>query len=167
MPRFISALCLLACLCFAAGCDREVSALKLSTDLTKINDSLARYGNEWGEEFKKAYETTDFSGLYPIRARMEAFVNRKIECVSNMKDVGGSRAFREKELEYLKFEKGLISSKFVPFEYFNSQTPPNDMEAAFNDLMTASAQEQFILEQLHKEVKQYADRNGLDTPIAP
>src|SRR5690348_5187598 len=121
MRRFLVILCLFAWLCFAASCDREVSALKLSADLTKINDSLAGYGKQWGDEFKRAYSTADFSGLYPIRAKMEAYVNRKLECVGNMKDVGGSRDFREKELEYLRFEKGLIGNKFTRFEYFNSQ----------------------------------------------
>lgn len=164
MPRCLAIFCLFACLCFAVGCDREVSALKLSTDLTKINDSLAGYGREWGDEFKKAYKTADFSGLYPIRAKMEAYVNRKIECVSGMEDVGGSRDFREKELEYLRFEKGLITNKFTRFEYFNSGTAPEELERAVSELMSASAQEQFVLEQLHEEVRKYADKNGLGSP---
>ncbi len=161
MSRLAAILPFIAIVFFAASCKKDVSALKLSNDLAKINDSLARYGKEWGDEFKRAYNTADFSGLYPIRARMEVFVNRKIDCVSNMKDVGGSREFREKELEYLRFEKGLISNKFARFEYFNDLTPPGEMEKAFEELMSASAQEQFILEQLHKEVQKYADKNGL------
>jgi len=163
MHRSTSILFLLALLCFAA-CKEEVSALKLSNDLLKINDSLARYGKEWGDEFKRAYTTADFSRLYPIRSKMEMYVNRKIDCVIKMKDVGGSRTFREKELEYLRFEKGLINNKFIRFERFNDLTDRKEMETAFNELMAASAQEQFILEQLHKEVQQYAEKNGLKRP---
>jgi hypothetical protein len=166
MHRFVVIMALFTCFCFVVGCDREVSALKLSTDLTKINDSLARYGKEWGDEFKRAYSTSDFSALQPIRVQMEVYVNRKIECVRNMEDVGGSRDFRKKEMEYLMFEKGLITNKLTRFENFNAQTPPEELAKAASELMSATEQEQFVLEQLHEEVRQYADRNRLESSSA-
>jgi hypothetical protein len=148
--------------CFFSSCKNdEISAMQMSLELNNINDSLAYYGTTWGNEFKRAYATADFSGLYPIRTKMEQYVDKNINKVLVLEDVGGSEAFREQELKYLRFEKDIISSHFTRFEFFNDLTPPQDMERALNDLMAASAQEQAILEELHTKVMEYAEKNGL------
>ena len=131
----------------------------LNNRISLINDSLFYKGKAWGEEFQVAYNMADFSQLPPIRIDMEQYVIRSIDEVKHMEDAGGSEAFRQKELEYLEFERKIIQENFIRFESFTDTVSPAEMQSAYHALSRSADDEQRLLSELKTLQEAYAAKN--------
>jgi hypothetical protein len=129
-----------------------------SNELTAINDSLFYTGKAWGEEFRIAFNTGDYSGLSHARIQMQAYIDRNIGYIDSMKDVGDSHAFRQAELSFLRFEKDTIVSHMQVFETFTDTTTHDAINAAYSHLLSTARMEQAKLEELRRVQKAYADK---------
>lgn len=145
--------------------DKKEKARKLSTELTSVNDSMYHLGRVWLEEFKVAVNTKDFSELPQNRQNLSAFIDRKIEYISKMEDVGGSEEYRKAELDILKFEKNTVLPKFVIFESFGDSTTDEEIAESYNLLMSTINTEQEKLNKVYKLRDEYARKNEFPLPV--
>lgn len=144
----------------ACGASKQ-EVMHFNDDLTTINDSLFYKGKVWGEEFRIAFSTGDYSRLPAARAAMVSYIDKSIETVRNTKDVGDSRAFREAELDYLAFERDSILPRMEIFETFTDSTSREDIAAAYKNLLATAHMEQAKQEHLRRVQKEYADKNKI------
>lgn len=155
---FLMFVTLYVCSCGA----KKQEMVHFNDELTTINDSLFYKGKIWGEEFKIGFNTGDYSRLPQARLSMTSYIEKSIEEVSNMKDVGDSRAFREAELSYLRFEKDTIMPYMEAFESFTDSTSHEAITAAYNALLSSAQKESAKLEQVRRVQKEYADKNNIE-----
>lgn len=163
----LSILFILAVSLASCNLNRREDAMKLNNTLAAINDSLFYYGKNWNEELEVAVNTKDFSQLAPQRQGMEAYINKNIERVSEMEDIGGSEELRKTELEFLTFEKELIQNKFSLFEGFTDTTSIEVLTETYKTLIEFTGKEQQYLAKLSKLQDDYADKNDFPKPVRP
>src|SRR5262245_5031311 len=84
-------------------------AIAFSDGMSDITDSLYQLGSSWGDKFSKVRDEKKFSELVPYRIRVEKFIDKKIVDLRSMKDVGNSKDLRLGMIEFLQFEKEMIS----------------------------------------------------------
>jgi hypothetical protein len=146
----------------ASCADKEHDIVALNNELTTINDSLFYKGQAWGEEFKIAFNSGDYSQLRMARQEVQTYIEQGIDKVGAMEDAGGSQQFRAAEMEYLQFERDVIVQKMKVFESFADTTNKEQVSKAYADLINSSKEEQVKLNTLHDAQKQYADKNGIE-----
>ncbi len=151
----------------AASCNfnRQEEALRLSNELGFTNDSLFYYGKVWNDELRIAVKMEDFSTLQPIRSEMVGYIDRKIDHVKSMEDVGGSKDMRQSELDFLQFEKDIIQQHFAAFEQFDTATTTDELTVAYERLLRASEAEKAKLDRFHKLQEEYAEKNEIPKPL--
>lgn len=141
--------------------NKKEDCIKLDTKIGSINDSLLKFGAEWGDELKISINTLDFSGLQPIRSQMQEFVDKKIVEVKEMKNVGGSEKLLETELEFLEIEKEIVTTKLSAFEQFTDSAAMDNISAAYAAMQLSAMKERDLLEKLHKLRDEYAEKNEI------
>lgn len=141
--------------------NKKEDCIKLDTKIGMINDSLLKYGAEWGDELKISINTLDFSGLQPIRLQMQEFVDKKIVDVQGLKNVGGSEKLLETELEFLQVEKEIVAGKLSVFEEFTDSAAMDNISAAYAAMQLSALKERDLLEKLHKLRDEYAEKNEI------
>lgn len=160
--RTVIAVCLLSVILFTScNFNKKDDCIRLDNEIATMNDSLLQYGSYWGDELKIAVNTLDFSGLQPIRTEMQAYIDRKIEYVQQMKNVGGSEQLLETELEFLQAEKEIVSNKLSVFERFTDSAAMDDLSTAYANMQISALKENELLEKLHKLREQYAETNDI------
>lgn len=150
-------LIVLACSC---NFDKKEKCLKLDNTISSINDSLLRYGAEWGDELQIAISTLDFSGLQPIRVKMQDYIDRKIVYVKDMDNIGGSEQLLEVELEFLEVEEEIVANKLSVFERFTDSVSMDQLSTAYADMQLSAVKEQDLLKRIQTLREQYAEKNG-------
>lgn len=155
----------LAVLFQACSFDTKEKAAKLSSELTAVNDSMYHFGRTWFEEFKVAVNTKDFSELPAHRTNLASFIDRKVEYIKKMEDVGGSEKYKQAELDILNFEKNTVLPKFVIFESFTANTTDEEIAEAYNVLMSTLNEEQEKLNVVYKLRDEYAEKNDFPLPV--
>ena len=157
-----SALTALLLIVLACSCNfnKKEKCIKLDNTIASINDSLLRYGAEWGEELQIAINTLDFTGLQPVRVKMQQYIDRKIEYVKGMDNIGGSEQLLEAELEFLQTEKEIVANKLAVFERFTDSVAMDQLSTAYADMQLSALKEQELLKQIHTLREQHADKNG-------
>lgn len=160
-----------------ASCDFNSSdeAMHLSAQIGAVNDSLTWYGKQWSDELKIAVNSKDFSELPGIRTRMQAFIDRNVADIKDMKDVGSSKDLREAELQLLYFDRDSVLPKFQTFESFNTSpninAPGNENEyedilsQAYSSLIYTLRGEESRLKKVYDLRDKYADDNDFPKPI--
>lgn len=147
----------LACSC---NFNKKEKCIQLDNSIATINDSLLRYGAEWGDELHIAINTLDFSGLQPVRVKMQDYIDRKIDYVKDLDNIGGSEALLAAELEFLEVEKGIVANKLSVFERFSDSTDMDQMSTAYADMQLSAIKEQDLLKEIHLLREHYAEKNG-------
>ncbi len=150
-----------------SSCDfnKEEKAMMRSTEIAAINDTLAEYGQLWGDELRIAVNTLDFSNMKTVRGKMEDYLKEKIAFINTLEPVGGSQDLQGAEKEFLEFELKMVENHFVVFESFNENTRQEDLENAYMQIMQYNQEEQKMLKNLYELREQYADKNGIPKPI--
>lgn len=141
--------------------NKKEDCIKLDTKIGSINDSLLKFGAEWGDELHLSINTLNFSGLQPIRVQMQEFVDKKIVEVEGMKNVGGSEKLLETELEFLQLEKEIVTTKLSAFEQFTDTAEMDNISTAYAAMQLSAIKERDLLEKLHKLRDEYAEKNEM------
>jgi hypothetical protein len=134
--------------------------IQFNDKLVSITDSLYARGQQWGLRFNDAYKSKNYSSLRPYRQSLERFVDEKIISVKAMKDVKNSRPLRMAMLDFLIFEKGMITKAFLPLESLGSEGSEDQVKAALAKLTEYSNQESIQLEKVNAAQEAYAKENG-------
>lgn len=155
--------------------DNSDEAMHLSMQIGAVNDSLTWYGKQWSDELKVAVNSKDFSELPIIRGKMEAFIDRNVNEIKQMKDVGGSKDLREAELNLLYFDRDSVLPKFRSFESFNSnpniknagydEVYENTLTQTYTSLIKTLQGEEAKLKRVYDLRDKYADDNDFPKPI--
>lgn len=158
----VSALTALILMVLVCSCNfnKKEKCIQLDNTVAAINDSLLRYGAEWGEELQVAINTLDFTGLQPVRIKMQEYIDRKIAYVKEMDNIGGSEQLLSKELEFLEVEKGIVANKLSFFERFSDSASMDQLSTAYADMQLSAVKEQDLLKEIHVLREQYAEKNG-------
>ncbi|MBS1773539.1 MAG: hypothetical protein JST82_11825 [Bacteroidetes bacterium] len=165
MKRLVLFFAVLVLAFSACNMHKREDAIKISNDITNINDSLTVYGKMWTDELNIAVNTGDFTKLSGVRLQIERFIDGKIEYVGSIQDVGGSENFRKSELDILKFERDSILPRSAAFEYFNESTSDAAIQNAYNNLMHATKSEVVRMENVYKLGDEYAEKNDFPKPL--
>lgn len=142
-----------------ASCGPKLTPTQLNDKIVNTNDSLMLMGQTWTTALGNAFMSKDYTTLVPIRESIGKFLDGKIEEMDNMKDVGGSEEFRKEEVEFLKYERGMVDQAFMPFEKFNANTTMDEIQTLANSLVSVSTTENEKMNQLKVLQQQYSDKN--------
>lgn len=152
---------LLMLLSVSCNFNKKEECVKLDNEIAAINDSLLWYGSKWGDELEISVNTLEFSGLKPIREEMEAYVERKIERVENMENVGGSEKLVETELKFLKIEKEIVQTKLTAFEQFTDSVTMEELSNTYADMQMSGMKEEELLKEIHRLREEYEEKNDI------
>lgn len=139
--------------------NKKESCVKLDKQIAEINDSLLIHGKEWGDELKIAVNTLEFSGLQPIRLNMLRYIERNMEVVKGLENVGGSEELLKKEIEFLEAEKDIVTTKLVLFEQFTDSVTMDELSTAYTIMQTGAVKEEDLLKDLFRLREEYAEKN--------
>ncbi len=157
---FILAISLVSC-----NWNKREDAMKICHEITQINDSLNYMGKVWGDEFRIAVNTKDFSHLPPYRKQIEDYIRNKTEHVKGMKDVGGSEKLRGSMLDILRYENDSIVTKMMIFESYNGDTPDDAIQLSMNNLFSTTKADLEKHDVMYRHIQEYADKNEFPRPI--
>ncbi|XZF12606.1 hypothetical protein ACTHGU_12525 [Chitinophagaceae bacterium MMS25-I14] len=136
------------------------TALDMNDHLAAITDSLYAKGREWGDKFNAAAASKDFKSLAPYRQSIDQFIDRKITEIKGLKDIGGSQELRMAMLDFLGFEKKMITTGFKPVENLPADATQEQMQKAIDDLTAASQDESGYLQKVKDAQEAYGKKNG-------
>ena len=165
LHRHIAILLVFAMFFAACNLHRREDAIKLSNELTQVNDSLNYFGKVWGDEFKVAVKTRDFTHLQNIRQKMEVYINQSIQHVNNLKDVGASKPLKSSLIDILKYEKDTILSKLIVFEAFTENTDDTVISGAYKDMMSTTLPDLKKHDVMYNYLDEYAEKNDFPKPV--
>lgn len=156
--------CIVVTLIFFSSCNlflnNKKNAIALNDAFVKINDSLYYKGKNYGELLGAAIREKNFSGTADFRKNLAAYVDNEIDYVKNMKDVAGSETFRQKEIEYLQFEKQLVTS-YAVWDGFTATTSQDDIMKAYNDVISKVKTEEEMLNSVKQAQQEFGAKNGM------
>lgn len=139
---------------------KTFTPLELNNYYADITDSLYQLGEQWGNEFNKAYEASDYSALVKKHKQMLAFVERKQKEVMAQKDIAGSENLRLSVLDFLSYEKRLMTEGFQPFEQLKPGASEEQVKACISKLQELAESEAEELNKVQSAQKAFADKNG-------
>ena len=92
---------------------------------------------------------------------MGNFVDKSTIKVRKMKDISGSRELQNAMLDFLSFEKKLITTAFLPFEKLSAKSADKGNKYCILDNLTVvSKQEDEKIKALANAQKAYGAKNG-------
>ena len=145
---------------FSATAQDFDKAIAMNDYFVSITDSLYSGGQQWGRQFNEAYQTKDFKLLVPARQKMEKFIDQKLALLGKMKDSFGSENLRLTTMDFLAFEKKLITEAFIPLEKLNKNSTQEEIKKAMNNLTETAAKETAELTRVNKAQEEFAEKNG-------
>ena len=78
-----------------------------------------------------------------------------------LKDIGlNSKPFRMAMVDFLDFEKEMVTKAFVPFEKLTNKNSEQDFQATLGNLNAVALEEGDFLKKLHAAQDEYAAKNG-------
>lgn len=150
----------LVALLFATSALKAQTPIEFNDILVNITDSFYAKGQQWGRMFNEARKTNEFSKLEQTRLILEKFCNEKVTEVSMMKDVGGSESLRKAMINYLLFEKEMVSKAFMPLEKIPSTASPSEVDSALKKLNELAEKENEMLHLVNEAQVAYAKKHG-------
>lgn len=136
------------------------SAFEMNEYMVTITDSLYQGGTDWGKALMNSIKTRDFSELSKVRKKMENFIERKQKELTNMDDNWGSEKLRLAFLDFLSFEKLMLTEAFLPFEKLDKNTSEEQIKAAVAGISKFSEQEVEANKKILVAQQAFADKNG-------
>lgn len=158
---FIIICLLLSVLAVSCDFNKKEKCAKLDNEIATINDSLLWYGKQWGDELKVAVNTLDFSELQPIRMEMQAYVERNIEHVGTLENIGGSEELLATQIAFLEVEKNIVATRLSVFEQFTDSVSMEELSNAYSAMQMSAEREQELLRKIHLLREQYEERNEI------
>ena len=151
----------LAALVILSGCKGDKkAAFDFNEKLAAISYNLESKGREFGAELQPAMQSNDYSKLSTITTSLKKFIDEKREDLKNTKNVGGSEKLKSAMIEFLDFEKELISDAFEPFGKLDASSSEEEKQAAVQNLIKKSEDEGKYLTKVQQAQKEYADKHG-------
>jgi hypothetical protein len=137
------------------------TSIEYNNYIISTTDSLYKYGQNWGAVLQNCYNTKDYSQLYKAREAMDRLIVRKRKEMIELKDMGmDSKPFRMAMVDFLDFEKDMVTKAFIPFEKLTSKNSEQDFQATMGNLNSVALVEGDFLKKLHAAQDEYAAKNG-------
>ena len=152
----------LAILLVSQGCNskNKKKAYDFNQKLVEISDTLNKKGTRIGTEVALAVNTRDFSKVDIINKELLDFIEIKTAELKKTPNTAGSEKLKVAMLDFLAFEKNMISSYFVPLGKMHAQTPDTTIQAAVERMVDKSRDESSHLTRVQQAQKEYAKNNG-------
>ena len=152
----------LAILLVLSGCNskNKKKAYDFNQKLVEISDTLNKKGTRIGTEVALAVNTRDFSKVDIINKELLDFIEIKTAELKKTPNTAGSEKLKVAMLDFLAFEKDMISSYFIPMGKMNAQTPDTIIQAAVERMVDKSKDESSFLARVQQAQKEYARNNG-------
>ena len=152
---------LLAVLVFLSGCGGDKKkAFDFNQKLAKISETLNAKGVTLGTQLKTAMETKDFTSVAASCKDLHGYIDEKLAELKGMKDISGSENLRTSMIDFLGFEKELVSDAFDPFAKMDSNTTEEEMQTAVNNMLEKTKEESTYLMKVQTAQREYASKNG-------
>jgi len=129
--------------------------------LAGISQGLNKRGLDFGTELKAAVTSHDFSKTAASCKELKDYVEAQIKEVTGTENVGGSESLKSTMLEFLQFEKQLVTEGFEPFSSMGKDTPEEEVQTAVRTMMEKTGDENKYLAKVQEEQKAFAAKNGL------
>lgn len=152
---------LLSALILLASCSgNKKKAFDFNQSLAKISETLNSKGVALGTQLKTAMATKDFSSVATSCKDLHSYIDEKLVDLKGMKDVAGSEKLRSSMIDFLGFEKELVSQAFDPFAKMDANTTEEEMQTAIDNMMEKTKEESGYLLKVQSAQKEYASKNG-------
>jgi hypothetical protein len=150
LPAFI----LFAC---SAG---KKKAYDFNQQLVAISETLRIKGTNIANALSIAAGTKDFSKVDSGNADLIKFIDQKTADLKSMENVAGSEELKTAMVDFMDYERELVSIYFVPFGKMNKDTPSEEVHTAVERMMEKVKEEEVYLRRLQDAQQDYATKNG-------
>ena len=152
---------ILGILLLLLGCNADKKkAYDFNQKLFEISDTLNKKGTRIGTEVAMAVNTRDFSKVDRINEELLAFIELKSAELKKPPNTAGSEKLKAAMIEFLQFEKDMVSNYFVPLGKMNAATSDSAIQFAVDQMVEKSKDEGSYLQKVQVAQKEYARSNG-------
>lgn len=160
MKKLILYALLLLVIPVSSYAQKAMTPVEFNDRLADITDSMYAMGQSWGTLFSEVRDERKFSELKPVRIRLEQFLDKEIEHLKAMKDVGSSKELRMGMISFLQFERSMAKTAFMPIEKLNSNSTEKQVDDAIEHLTTEAKKEEAELAKYALLQEAYAKTSG-------
>ncbi len=158
----------LALLIVLSSCTRSnKKAFNFNQQLVGVSEKLQEKGTGIGRELKEAVNTKDFSAFADSSQALLDYIDKCLADYKNMKDVSGSENLRAAMIDFLNFEKDVVSQTYIPLGKMNSTTSEEELQATINTMLEKSREEGSYLVKVQDAQREYASKNGFKMEAPP
>lgn len=143
----------------SCGSDKK-KAFNFNQTLSGISKTLNSKGVTMGAELKSALNSNNYSSFNTMNEDLGKYIDEQIEVVEKTENVSGAEKFKESMIDFLKFEKVMVTDAFRPVGKLDANSTPEEKQAAIDNLMEKAKEESTYLTKLQRVQKEFADKNG-------
>jgi hypothetical protein len=160
MKRVIYLATLLLGVAYSARAQQPQTALELNDYLVAAVESISQAGSAWGSKYAEVSANAEYYLLASYRQDIISVIDSKTEAIQSFQDVGGSEEFRTALIDFLGFEKKMITQCFVPFENLTEYSTTEEIDALITALNQMAQEENSRLDNIRQIQSSYALLNG-------
>jgi hypothetical protein len=152
----------IALFCFSTGmfAQQPTTALEMNDYLVTVMDSIYAKGAVWTVELNTAEKTSNYNSLAPVRKNIAVFIDKEINDIKGLNEIASSAEFCMAMINFLSFEKKMISEAFMPFEKLTASSTETEKKKLFDNLTALSLDESNALNKVRQAQTAYAAKNG-------
>jgi hypothetical protein len=136
-------------------------AFDFNQKLAGISDSIHRKGTIIAMEVQNAMQNHDFSKTKAACEDLGNFIDEQIPELTATPNTGGSENLKKEMLNFLTFEKQMMREGFGPFLHMDSNTSDSVVNAAIQEIVKRSEEENKYLQRVQEAQREFAKQNGL------
>ena len=143
------------------GCNSDKKkAYEFNQKLVAISEALRVKGTQIADALSIAANTKNFSRVDSANKDLLNYIDTKTAELKVMENVAGSEKLKLAMMDFMDFERDLVSSSFLPFGKMNESTPGEEIQFAVEQMMNKVKEEDKYLQRVQDAQKEYAAKNG-------
>lgn len=143
--------------CQSPGQKKALDYNNKIAEISKINQS------KWIEivsEIMKLEQTKNFSKLGTLSDDLINYLDKEINELNNTQGPTGSGELKTAAIDFFRFERKTADEKIRPFSQMNDQTTSEEIQAKYQELQQAAADEESYLTKLRETQRKFGKENG-------
>lgn len=142
-------------------------AMEFNDYCSEITDSLYYKGVAWGQTFGQVHQDRDFKRLSVHRKALLRFIENSQKALINKKVEEEMEDLKVAVLDFLAFEKGLITEAFLPFEALTADASDDAVQERVDFLTAIAEKETAFLQNVQRVQEEMASLYGYTIEEVP
>jgi hypothetical protein len=160
MKKYYFFLIMMMSLMLTLKAQQPQTAIEMNDYLVGVIAGIHDAGANWGNKYVLADSTKEYHSLKSTTDEITVLIDQKIVELNALTDIGGSEEFRKSIIDFLYYEKQMITEAFTPFNSLTSESTQEEKDAMFNNLTELTKTEDSKLDSIRDKQAAYASANN-------